>query len=439
MPKVDIDYSNTIIYKIHCKDSNVTEIYVGHTTNFTKRKYAHKTKCNMVKNKIKIYSIIRQNGGWDNWDMVEIAKYNCKDKTEARIKEQHHYEELKANLNSCPPFVDKNSYFCKLCNLQCKSPKGYNNHINCTLHINKMGNKCVPKNAEFYCFSCDFKCFKKSNFETHCNTKKHIHRVNGNEMKKEEIKNAEHICKCGKIYSTNSGLWKHKKLCNNDIQQNIEKNEISDKELIMMVVKQNAELMKENSEMRNMMMGVIKTGTHNTTNNNTNTNSHNKTFNLNFFLNETCKDALNINDFVSSIKVSLTDLENTGRQGYVEGVSNIILKNLNNLEQYQRPIHCSDFKREVIYIKDNDKWEKECEEKPLLTKAIKVIANENIKKIMEWKETNPDCTNSDSKKNNLYLKIVSNSMNGSNKEEGTKNITKIISNVAKETIIQKES
>jgi hypothetical protein len=206
-------------------------------------------------------------------------------------------------------------------------------------------------------------------------------------------------------------------------------------------------LMKENSEMKNMMMvqhtstqnmmmDVIKTGTHNTI---TNTNSHNKTFNLNFYLNETCKNALNISDFVSSIKVSLTDLENTGRQGYVEGVSNIILKNLNNLEQYQRPIHCSDFKREVIYIKDNDKWEKECEEKPLLTKAIKVIANENIKKIMEWKETNPDCTNSDSKKNNLYLKIVSNSMNGSDKEEGIKNITKIISNVAKETIIQKEN
>ena len=303
--------------------------------------------------------------------------------------------------------------------------------------------KNMPKNAEFYCELCDFICYKKSNYVIHCQTKKHMYHVNGNEMEILEIqKNAKYACTCGKIYSTNSGLWKHKKLCNNDIQQNIEsskKNEISDKELIMMVVKQNAELMKENSEMRNMMMGVIKTGTHNTTNNNTNTNSHNKTFNLNFFLNETCKDALNINDFVSSIKVSLTDLENTGRQGYVEGVSNIILKNLNNLEQYQRPIHCSDFKREVIYIKDNDKWEKECEEKPLLTKAIKVIANENIKKIMEWREANPDCTNSESKKNNLYLKIVSNSMNGADKEEGTKNITKIISNVAKETIIQKEN
>ena len=296
----------------------------------------------------------------------------------------------------------------------------------------------------FYCIYCDYTTSRKSSYDKHILTSKHKQLTYVNKSLTESCENntdpSIYTCNmCDKEYKSRVGLWKHKKLCNNDIQQNIEKNEISDKELIMMVVKQNAELMKENSEMRNMMMGVIKTGTHNTTNNNTNTNSHNKTFNLNFFLNETCKDALNINDFVSSIKVSLSDLENTGRQGYVEGVSNIILKNLNNLEQYQRPIHCSDFKREVIYIKDNDKWEKECEEKPLLTKAIKVIANENIKKIMEWKETNPDCTNSDSKKNNLYLKIVSNSMNGSNKEEGTKNITKIISNVAKETIIQKEN
>jgi hypothetical protein len=300
---------------------------------------------------------------------------------------------------------------------------------------------CKKVAHTFHCLYCDYNTSRKSSYDKHILTSKHklLTHVNHplTESCKKDTDSSIYTCHmCDKEYKSRVGLWKHIKTCN--FEDKNEKNEISDKELIMMVVKQNAELMKENSEMRNMMMGVIKTGTHNTTNNN-NTNSHNKTFNLNFFLNETCKDALNINDFVSSIKVSLSDLENTGRQGYVEGVSNIILKNLNNLEQYQRPIHCSDFKREVIYIKDNDKWEKECEEKPLLTKAIKVIANENIKKIMEWKETNPDCTNSESKKNNLYLKIVSNSMNGSNKEEGTKNITKIISNVAKETIIQKEN
>jgi hypothetical protein len=159
---------------------------------------------------------------------------------------------------------------------------------------------------------------------------------------------------------------------------------------------------------------------------------------LQFFLNETCKDALNITDFVSSIKPSLEDLENTGRRGYIEGVSNIILKNLNNLEQYRRPIHCSDHKREILYIKDDNQWIKESEEKPVLTKAIKVIANENIKMIKDWRVLNPDCTDINSKKNNLYLKIVSNSMNGSNKEESDKNMSKIISNVAKEVVILKE-
>ena len=324
-----------------------------------------------------------------------------------------------------------------------------------------LGDKIQPKFSQnsalkYYCKICDYGTYKKCNYDTHIMSAKHSRVTNDYNMgqnsakiqpkpsKKTDIE--KFICSCGKEYQRRQGLWRHSKNCNQQhITETINQNDdITDKELIIMLIKQNAELIKETAEFKNMMlekqnimMDVIKTGTHNTTN--TNTNSHNKTFNLNFYLNETCKEALNINDFVSSIKVSLTDLENTGRQGYIEGISSIILKHLNNLEQYQRPIHCSDVKREVIYIKDNDKWEKEGEEKPLLTKAIKVIANENIKKIMEWKETNPDCTNSESKKNNLYLKIVSNSMNGLDKEEGTKNITKIISNVAKETIIQKEN
>jgi hypothetical protein len=146
---------------------------------------------------------------------------------------------------------------------------------------------------------------------------------------------------------------------------------------------------------------------------------------------------MNMSDFISSIKLNLEDLENTGRRGYIEGISNIILKNLNNIEQHLRPLHCSDTKREILYVKDNNKWEKETNDKPILTKAIKVIANENIKQIKHWTEQNPDCKASVSKKNDLYLKIVSNSMNGLTEEEGKKNINKIISNLAKETIIQK--
>ena len=294
----------------------------------------------------------------------------------------------------------------------------------------------IPEKYE--CSFCNYITVSKKDFNKHTLSNKHKRLANASKMlvNQNELSSKKYFCNCGKTYSHDSSYYRHKKQCNITIVTDSNAETIDKDKLIIMLIKQNAELIKETTEFKHMMMDVIKTGTHNTTNN---TNSNNKTFNLNLFLNETCKDALNISDFVSSIKVSLTDLENTGRQGYVEGISNIILKHLNNLEQYQRPIHCSDFKREVIYIKDNDKWEKEGEEKPLLTKAIKVIANENIKKIMEWRETNPDCTNSDSKKNNLYLKIVSNSMNGSNKEEGTKNITKIISNVAKETMIQKEN
>jgi uncharacterized protein YegL len=171
--------------------------------------------------------------------------------------------------------------------------------------------------------------------------------------------------------------------------------------------------------------------------NNNSYNTTNNAFNLNLFLNETCKNAMNITDFVSSINMTLDDLENTGRTGYIEGISNIIVKNLNNLERHMRPLHCSDYKREVLYIKDNDEWLKETENKPILTNAIKIIANKNIKQISKWKDNYPDCNKSDSKKNDLYLKIVSNSMNGSSKEEGEKNIHKIISNIAKKVIIEK--
>ena len=118
MPKDNIDYSNTIIYKIYCNNDTITDTYVGHTTNFYVRKYQHKNSCNNSKNVLKIYKTIRENGGWGNWNMIEIAKYNCKDSTEARIKEQQHYEELKSTLNSCPPYVDKKKYFCIDCNLQ---------------------------------------------------------------------------------------------------------------------------------------------------------------------------------------------------------------------------------------------------------------------------------------------------------------------------------
>jgi hypothetical protein len=295
---------------------------------------------------------------------------------------------------------------------------------------------CENMLFNFYCNSCDYKCCKKSSWVQHLATAKHVNANNGLIQA-----NPKYACKkCNITFKHQSSYCRHHKKCtmiaqyvddnidNDNVSDNatIKESVISDKELITMLVKQNSQL-----------MDVIKNGTNNTNHSHNNTHSHNKTFNLQFFLNETCKDAMNINEFVSSIKPQLADLEATGRLGYVEGVSNIIINNLKSLNIHNRPIHCSDQKREVIYIKNNNEWTKEEDDKPILTRAIKVIANENIKNISEWRNEHPDCTNADSKKNNLYLKIVSNAMSGSSAEESHKNISKIISNVAKRVSIDK--
>jgi len=292
---------------------------------------------------------------------------------------------------------------------------------------------CGKKVAnEFYCEYCDYKCCKKYNWDKHISTTKHKFATNSNNLATDEWQKGQKELfkceKCKKKYKDRTGLWRHKKICSS--QENIDTTdnnfELTDKEIIKTLLNHTEKLMK-----------IVENGTNNTTNSHNTTNNDNKTFNMNFFLNETCKNAMNISEFVSSIKLSLEDLEFTGRNGYIEGVTNIIFKNLKNLEKNDRPIHCSDVKREVLYIKDDNQWFKETDQKPILTKAIKSIANENIKKIKDWKEINPDCTDSDSKKNNLYLKIVSNSINGLTKEEADKNINKIISNVAKEVTIDK--
>ena len=270
-----------------------------------------------------------------------------------------------------------------------------------------------------YCDNCDYGCSKKSSWVQHLTTAKH---ANANKMLNNA--NKKYACvNCATTFKHSSSFSRHKKQC-------VEINVTNKDTIIINLLQQNAELQKSLIE-----LSKEKTITNN--NNTTNSHNNNKTFNLQFFLNETCKDALNINDFVSSIQLQLTDLETTGRVGYVEGISKIVIQNLNNMEQYRRPVHCSDLKREIMYIKDNGEWTKEDTEKPLLTKAIKIIANENIKKISEWKRLNPDCGNSDSKKNNEYLNIVSNAMSGATQDETSKNIEKIISNIVKETQIDK--
>ena len=283
------------------------------------------------------------------------------------------------------------------------------------------------KNEGFYCKKCCFNCHYKSDWDRHIMTRKHSAQsqmeITGNEKNE---KNEKHKCNnCSKIYHSASGLWKHKKTCkSNSLENGIDKHFI-------------LALFNSNQEFQKSMFELFKEKTTNNSHNNTN-NSHNKSFNLQFFLNETCKDAMNISEFVSSIVPTIEDLETTGRLGYAEGVSRIFIKKLNELGTDYRPVHCTDEKREVLYIKENNTWNKETEEKPILTKAIKQVAHKNIGKIIEWQNMYPDCTDSDSRKNDLYLNIVSNSMSGSSIEESDKNYCKIINKITKEVVVNKE-
>jgi hypothetical protein len=314
-----------------------------------------------------------------------------------------------------------------------------------------------PKSAKFHCYSCDYNCCKPSDWERHVQTNKHVHRVDGTNMELAGTKKTRDFnCKCGKQFQTKAGLWKHNsrgRCYNNDVNEGATNNatsllcegsqySINDKDnLIVMLIKQNAELIKETSDLKHLMIGtqsqmleVIKNGTHNTTNNTT-TNSHNKAFNLNFFLNETCKDAMNIMDFVDSIKLQLSDLEKVGEIGYVEGISNIIVKNLNELDITQRPVHCTDKKRETMYIKDENKWEKD-EENSKIKKVIKRVASKNQRLITKFKEAHPDCMTYHSRYSDQYNKLIVESMGGSGNNDVEKE-EKIIRNISKNVVVDK--
>jgi hypothetical protein len=199
----------------------------------------------------------------------------------------------------------------------------------------------------------------------------------------------------------------------------------SDKELIMLLI-------KENSEFKNMMMKVLENGTHNTTH----TNSHNKSFNLQFFLNETCKNAMNITDFIDSLQLQLSDLEKVGEIGYVEGISNIIIKNLNALDVTLRPVHCTDKKRETMYIKDENKWEKEDTNNTKLHKMVRKVSNKNIDLISEFKEVHPDWKKSTSKVSDQFNKIIIESMGGAGDNDYEKE-ERIIKKVSKAVFVDK--
>jgi hypothetical protein len=329
----------------------------------------------------------------------------------------------------------------------------------------KKHKKNIPK---FVCELCDFKCFIKSDWDRHIARDKHINNENGNKMEIKNIKkhkktyidlntsqnlqtmtnNNSHInyysCYCGKLYNTASGLWKHQKKCNAFICQNnminIDSSNNNPKLLqtseLANLTNLICELVKTNTDIQKSVIELCKNGTSNNIVNSNNVNSNNKTFNLQVFLNETCKDAMNMSDFVESVKLQVSDLENVGKVGYIEGISNIIIKNLQAMDVNKRPVHCTDQKREVMYVKDENIWEKEDENNKKLRKAIRMIAHKNICMLKAFRDKYPDCEDYDSKKNEQYNKIVYEAMGGKGDNDYDKD-TKIIKKIAKEVTIDK--
>jgi len=302
---------------------------------------------------------------------------------------------------------------------------------------------------KFHCEPCDFKCCNKYDFSRHLSTRKHKSQSQGNEMEKmENAKNAKtlkFVCFCKKEYKSVSGLWKHKQKCSGNNETIMFPNNNSTTGLTPQIL---YEVLNQNKDLHQMLLEQNKTIIEMTKNsqnnqnsqNNTiisNNNNNNKTFNLQVFLNEQCKDAMNIMEFVESLKLQITDLENVGKLGFVNGISNIIVKNLKALDVVKRPVHCSDSKREVVYVKDENKWEKENENNQKLRTAIKYIANKNSRLIPSWKASNPDCVYSDSKKSDQYNKIIVEAMGGGVENNVNDSENKIIKNIAKEVIIDK--
>lgn len=375
------------------------------------------------------------------------------------------------------------TFFCKFCNYYTPKQGNFQKHLETEKHNNnklllsatKVVESSTKNDVNYYCNYCDYHTPKYSNYVKHCETDKHkIYRsskvANAKNADKSfsvkpsqsdtycpvveeniETKLFENVketnsfqCECGKIFKQRTSLARHKKSCSShgfnkntlckcscgcefNSMDLFNEHQKTCNYLVQKLLEQNTALIQT--------QGV--SNSHNNTMTNSHNNSHNKTFNLNFFLNETCKDAMNITDFVNSLKLTIQDLENVGQVGYSEGISQMFVKGLNDLEVEKRPIHCSDLKREVIHIKDQDKWEQDTANRDKLKQAIKDLSTKNLMLMDDWQKLHPGCKDPDNSKNDLYLKMMVESLGPADEVAERKDMGKIIRSIAKTTIIKK--
>ena len=349
--------------------------------------------------------------------------------------------EIKKSLKILKP------YNCDICDFHTSYKHILTNHFLTRKHnLNANGNNLeIEKSLNytpFYCELCNYKSLLKKDFNKHCKTKKHINATNNVIIEK-----SNNCCNiCNKRFSYSSGLWKHKKTCipQEEEHENIKPTKITpelfmevlnqSKELQNVLIEQNKELqsklLQQNEEYHKQLLEL--------TNKPSMVNSNNKNFNLQFFLNETCKDAMNIADFVNSLTLTIEDFEATGRLGYIDGISRIIINGLKGLTTEKLPLHCTDLKRETIYIKDNDVWEKENQDKQRVKWAIDNVATKNLQKYKDWKELYPDCEINNTPANHKSVEILLSALGGVGKQQEDKYREKIMKNVFKEVVLDKK-
>jgi hypothetical protein len=327
--------------------------------------------------------------------------------------------------------------------------------------------KLKKTDYKFLCALCDYKTSDKHDFNRHLSTRKHLTRptttgisevykllndiTSENNRKINNILETDgnannHMCiYCNKKYKNRSGLWKHKKNCSRLVYDDkvIEGNPILISKIINLVNENkeckelNNRILEQNKEMQNILSDLAKKDNIVTTINNCNNITNNNRFNINVFLNEKCKDAINMSEFLDSLKIDFEDLEYVGKNGYVEGITNIFMKNLNELDVYKRPIHCTDKKREVFYIKDENIWEKDSEENTKIKKIVGKVAHKNLCMVSPWQHAHPECQILDSTTYNLHMNIMKQSLNGGSEENSKKNDEKIINNLSKLVYVNK--
>ena len=302
---------------------------------------------------------------------------------------------------------------------------------------------------KFVCNCCDYKCSKKGDYNKHLLSNKHKSNEDGSKCNI-KFSIADMSCnKCNKLYKSRVGLWRHKKMCidkEEEIYLPIENSVLDSSSneikiltnLVLEIVKSNNELQKQNKELQKQVLDVCQKIQPITTTINNNSNSHNKTFNLNFFLNEQCKDAMNIMEFVDTFQLQLSDLERIGEVGYVEGISSIVMDKLSQMDIYKRPIHCSDAKREIMHVKDKDVWEKDTPTNAKIRLALKHITKKNTDMLRPWVNAHPGVLDSEHRLNDKYQQLFIEAMGG-NSGTISECETKIIKKLSKMVLIDKSN